>query len=335
MAMLDVLIVGGTGLISRGIIKHLLERGARVTVFNRGRREVALPPEVKQLVGDRSDAGAFERAFANARHDVVIDMICFSAADAESAIRAFGGRCAQLQLCSTVCTYGGKIPPGVLIDETFPQEPLTRYGRDKVACERLLTRAAEAGQFALTIIRPSNTYGPGAPLIDQLECDGVAWDRVARGLPVLLAGDGLGLWQATHRDDCGKLFAYAALNPRTYNQAYNATRDQVFTWRDYYREAAAALDTRARVILAPVPWLLARRPQRFAFLDEVSQYHGAYSSAKARADVPEYRPTIDFQTGARETFEDLRRRGAWRSSDADYQQVVDEALSSGLPLVEL
>src|SRR6185436_11305765 len=89
--------------------------------------------------------------------------------------------------------------------------------------------------------RPSNTYGPGAPLVDQLEGDGPTWDRVARGLPVLVAGDGLGLWQSTHRDDCGRLFALAALNPRAYGQVYNAVRDCVFTWRDYYRQAAAAV----------------------------------------------------------------------------------------------
>src|SRR5439155_10734830 len=126
-----------------------------------------------------------------------------------------------------------RIPAQVLVDEEFPQDPITPYGRAKLACERLFLEAGRQGRFAATIIRPSNTYGPGAPLIDQLECDGPTWDRVARGLPVFIAGDGLGLWQSTHRDDCGKLFAHAALNPRTYGQAYNATRDEVFTWRDY------------------------------------------------------------------------------------------------------
>jgi nucleoside-diphosphate-sugar epimerase len=336
MGGLDVLVVGGSGLISRGIVKHLLARGAAVTVYNRGRREHTLPPEVRQLVGDRADRAAFERTFERARHDVVIDMICFTPEDAESTIRAFGGRCAQLQLCSTVCTYGVDIPPHVLIDERFPQRPATAYGRDKVACERLLERAAAEKRFALTIVRPSNTYGPGAPLIDQLEGDGPTWDRVARGLPVLLAGDGLGLWQSTHRDDCGKLFAHAALNPVTYGQAYNATREQVFTWRDYYRQAAAALDTRARLVLAPARWLIDRRPARFGFLREITQFHGAYSSAKARAHVPEFQATIDFPEGARDTFEDLRRRGAWRDStgDGDYQALVDEALGAGFPCLE-
>jgi nucleoside-diphosphate-sugar epimerase len=328
---MDVLVIGGSGLISGGIVEHLLAGGAAVTVFNRGQRPT--PPGVRQLVGDRGDRAAFERAFEAQRFDVVIDMICFSPADAQSTIRAFAGRCAQVQLCSTVCTYGPEISPRVLVDEDCPQRPITGYGRDKVACERLLLEAGAAGKFAVTVFRPSHTYGPGAPLIDQLEGDGPAWDRVARGLPVLVAGDGLGLWQSTHRDDCGRLFALAALNPRAYGQAYNAVRDEVFTWREYYRQAAAALGTRARLIFAPADWLLARRPRRFGFLAEITRHHGAYSGAKARAHFPDFRAPIGFEEGARETFADLRRRGAWPDSaaDTDYQALVDEALAAGLP----
>jgi nucleoside-diphosphate-sugar epimerase len=333
---MEVLVIGGTGLISVGIIKHLLLRGAAVTAYNRGRRETP-PPGVTRLIGDRQDRGAFERTFAGRRFDVVIDMIAFTPADAESTIRAFGGRCAHLQLCSTVCTYGPAIGPRVLVDERCPQAPITPYGRDKLACERLVLEAAAQGAFAATVFRPSHTYGPGAPLIDQLEGDGPTWDRVARSLPVLMAGDGLGLWQSTHRDDCGALFAHAALEPRTYGQAYNATREEVFTWRDYYRQVAAALGTRARVIFAPAAWLLSQAPARFGFLREITQFHGAYSSDKARADVPAFRPTIDFVTGAGETLADLRRRGAWRdgAADGEYQRIVDRALALGLPVEEI
>jgi nucleoside-diphosphate-sugar epimerase len=331
---MEVLIVGGSGLISVGIVEQLLARGASVTAFNRGLRP--LPERVTSIIGDRDDRAAFERAFERRRFDVVIDMICFSPADAESTIRAFGGRCAQLQFCSTVCTYGPEISGRVLVDEECPQRPVTEYGRNKLACERLFLEAGAAGKFAVTIFRPSHTYGPGAPLIDQLEGDGPTWDRVARGLPVLVAGDGLGLWQSTHRDDCGRLFALAALDPRTYGQAYNAVRDRVFTWRDYYRQAAAALGTRARLIFAPTDWLLARRPRRFGFLAEITRHHGAYAWAKARAHVPGFQATIDFEEGARQTFADLRRRGRWRdaTADTDYQALVDEALAAGLPVAE-
>jgi len=332
-----VLLIGGTGLISQGIVTHLLARGAEVTMFNRGQRENALPASVRQLTGDRNDFDAFERAFADGpRFDVVIDMICFKPEQAQSAIRAFGGRCEQFIFCSTVCTYGVKVPPGVLVDEAFPQEPISGYGRDKVACERAFLDAHERGAFKVTIVRPSSTYGPGGGLIDNLEFNPVAWDRIERGLPVLCAGDGLGLWQSTHRDDCGKLFAYAALNARTYGQAYNATRDEVFTWRDYYRQAAAALGGPARLVFMPAGWIVKHAPARFGLLAEITQYHGAYTSAKAKRDVPEFRCEIGFEAGAAQTLADVRRRGAWRGAadDSVYQLILDTALAAGSEPVE-
>jgi nucleoside-diphosphate-sugar epimerase len=328
---MNVLLIGGTGLIGTGIVKHLLGRGARVTLYSRHRSAGALPAGVTQCLGDRSNEAEFVKAFEASRYDVVVDMICFSPDEARSTVRAFSGRCEQLQFCSTVCTYGVEISPGVLVDETSPQRPISSYGRDKVACERIFERAHSARAFKVTILRPSHTYGPGGSLIDQLEGDSATWDRVARGLPVLCAGDGLGLWQSTHRDDCGKLFAHAALNPKTYGEAYNATRDEVLTWRGYYRAAARALDARAELIFVPASWLLARRPERFAFLREITQFHGAYSSAKGKAHVPEFRAAVALEDGARETFADQRRRNAWRDStrDADYQALVDAALGSG------
>jgi hypothetical protein len=81
----------------------------------------------------------------------------------------------------------------------------------------------------------------------------------------------------------------------------------------------------------PSAWLIAQDRKRFDFLAEISQFHGAYSSAKAQAHVPEFRPTIGLEAGARDTFADMRRRGAWRDSgsDAPYQRIVERALALG------
>jgi len=334
--MLNALIVGGTGLISTGVTKHLLARGAKVTMFNRGLRKTVFPSDVRQIVGDRDDRKAFVQAFERERFDVVFDMICFTPEQAEDSVRAFRGRCEQFVLCSTAATYGAKLPPQVLVDERFRLDPVCDYGRSKVACEIEVRRAAEDGAFKFTIMRPAHTYGPGAAMDDQQESDSGTWDRVVRGLPVLLAGDGLGLWQSTHRDDCGLLFAHAALNPKTYGEAYNATRDEVLTWRDYYREVARALDTSAKVIFVPAQWLIAQAPARFGFLAQISRFHNAYSSAKAKADVPEFRARIGLEAGAREVFTDTRASGAWRDSgqDVENQRIVDHALALGFEVDE-
>lgn len=328
--MAKALVIGGTGLISSSITRQLVALGLDMTVYNRG-RTASVAPGVRQIVGDRSDRNGLVATFEDEKFDVVFDMICFTPEQAEDSVRAFRGRCEQLVFCSSAVVYGARLPPHVLVDETWPLEPVCGYGTAKVACERIFERAAQSGAFRLTTVRAGHTYGPGGPMDDQLGVDGT-WDRVVRGLPVLVAGDGLGLWQSTHRDDCAALFAHVALNPKTYDAAYNAVRDEVFTWRDYYREVSRALDRRASVIFAPTQWLVRQAPERFSFLNEISRHHCALSSARARALVPQFAPRIGLVDGARETFADQRARGAWPDSthDVEYQHIVDRALAMGL-----
>ncbi|MCE9616480.1 MAG: NAD-dependent epimerase/dehydratase family protein [Lentisphaerae bacterium] len=324
---MHVLIIGGTGLISTGIVTHLLARGAGVTMFNRGQRPGAIPAGVEVLHGDRNDVAALQRACGSRRWDAVIDMIGFTPAQAQADIDVFGGRCEQFIFCSTVCSYGVKVPPHVFVDESFPQEPISTYGKNKLLCEQLFLRAHAEQKFQVTIIRPSHTYGPGSPLIDNLEPAPVAWDRIERGLPVVCAGDGLGLWVSTHRDDVGKLFAYAALNPVTYGQCYNATRDQHLTWTSYYQAVASALGKPLELRYLPAPRIWSRDPARFGLLREITGFHGAYDSRKARRDVPQFACDIDFAAGAAQTLADSRRRNAWKPSADDkvYEQLVADA----------
>ena len=90
-----VLLIGGTGLISTGIVKHLAARSddMEITMFNRGQRENTLAASVRHVAGHRNDFATFEKMFASEKFDVVIDMICFSPAQAEASVRAFSAQC--------------------------------------------------------------------------------------------------------------------------------------------------------------------------------------------------------------------------------------------------
>ena len=303
-----------------------------MTVYNRAKTPNRLDGEVKQIVGDRMAYADFENTFKDADYDVVIDMIVFHPDTARSAIRAFAGKCEQYILCSTVCTYGVKIPPSVLVDEEFLQEPISEYGKNKVAAEKLVMEAHDAGKFNGTIIRPSSTYGPGGTLIDNLEGNPVAWDRIEKGLPILCGGDGQTLHVMTHRDDVGKMFAYSALNTKTYGQAYNATCDRTWTWADQLATTAKVIGKPANVLYMPAEWICRHDPGRFGLLKEIMQYHVAISSAKARRDVPEFKCEIGFEQGAAETLADIRQRGKWRPCEGDttYDAMVKEALAAGV-----
>jgi nucleoside-diphosphate-sugar epimerase len=299
---MNVLIIGGTGLISTGIVKALQERRAVITVFNRGQTDDRLGDGVRRITGDRADFPAFEKTMMVAGPwDVVIDMICFRPDEAASALRAFAGRCGHFIFCSTVCTYGNT-QTTVPTTEDTPQAPHSDYGRKKLACEQLLLRAHAEGRMPVTIIRPSHTYGPGGGIINNLNTEPAFLARLRAGRPVIVSGDGHGLWQSAYADDVGRGFAYAAAKPKCFGQAYNAVADETVTWDQYVQRTAAAIGAPVpRLVHLPTDLLLAIDRSRYIVLEEIFRFHGVYANAKLKRDVPEFRLAMPFEEGVRRT----------------------------------
>jgi 2'-hydroxyisoflavone reductase len=72
---LKILVLGGTGLIGPPLVRYGLARGHELTLFNRGKTNTHLFPDVERLKGDRNDdITSIQHAVADGRRwDVVID----------------------------------------------------------------------------------------------------------------------------------------------------------------------------------------------------------------------------------------------------------------------
>src|ERR1700687_1416991 len=68
---LRLLILGGTGFIGPHEVRYAIERGHRITLFNRGKSQPSLFPEVEKLHGDRA-TGNYD-SLKGREWDVVID----------------------------------------------------------------------------------------------------------------------------------------------------------------------------------------------------------------------------------------------------------------------
>lgn len=314
----SVLLIGGTGLISTGIVKALRTRQAAITVFNRGRTDDRLGDDITHLHGDRNDPAAFA-ALAQNHYDAVIDMICFNPDQAQADIRTFAGKTAHFIFCSTVCTYGNT-QTTIPTTEGTTQHPHSSYGKNKLACEQLFLQAHADRKLPVTIIRPSHTYGPGGGVINNLGWNPDFIDRLRKGKPIIVSGDGHGLWQSAYCDDVGYAFAYAAGRPKCFGEAYNAVGDEndVVTWDQYTQRTAAAIGAPApKIVHVPSDLLVALNPKRYAPLDEIFRYHGVYSNSKIFRDVPEYFPRTPYATGVKNTVAYMDEHGKIANADLD------------------
>lgn len=314
---MKVLIIGGTGLISTAITGRLVERGDEVTVFNRGRTEARIPASVKQVHGDRKDYGAFETRMAElGTFDCVIDMICFVPEEAESDVRAFAGRAGRFIFCSTVDVYS-KPASRYPVTEAEAHHPVSDYGKRKAECEAVFRRADGAGDLSVTTIRPAYTYGEGGTIIHTFGWSTTYLDRIRRGKPIVVHGDGSSFWVCCHIDDVARAFLGAMDNADAAGHAYHVTGEEWMTWNIYHRKVAEALEAPTpRLVAVPTDLLDAVAPERSGIAATNFRFNNIFDNAAAHADLG-FRYTIPWVDGVRRTVAWLDDHDRIDNSDDD------------------
>ena len=319
-----IVIVGGTGNISTSIVKLLLDQGHDVTVFNRGKR-ASVPAGVRVITGDRADRPAFEATMEREAFDVAIDMICFNADDAASDVRAFQN-VKQFIQCSTVCTYGvdyDYLPA----TEDHPLRPITDYARNKAAADSIFLAAHYRDGFPVTIIRPSTTHGPQQGLLRQIAGGEFSWlDRIRKGKPILVCGDGKALHQFLHVDDAALGFVGFIGKEHFIGQTYNLVDQGFTTWADYHRAAMRVIGREVHLVGLSLDDILALGVPNSGICRDIFAHNVYYSADKLMRDVPEFRPRWTLEDSIAHILEAMDRDG--RIPDSDTLTWEDEIIAA-------
>ncbi len=328
---MNILITGGTGLISTAITRQLLAQGHAVTLYNRGKTPARFPAGATCVQGDRRDYPAFIQQLRRLpRFDAVIEMICFTPEDARSLIAALRGRTDQLIFCSTVDVYARPITQ-FPIREDAATGGVSDYGRKKSVCEALLLEAHQRGDLPVTIMRPAQTYGEGGVIIHSLGWSTSFIDRMRKGKPLIVHGDGQSLWVACHIDDAAAAFIGALGNPRTHGRCYNVTGDDWMTWNTYHERVAEALGVALpQLVHIPTDLLVRVAPQRASVCATNFQFVNIFDLGAARAEL-NFKPRISFVEGVRRTVAwlDAHDRIEDCALDGFYDQLVSAWLRAG------
>ncbi len=158
-----ILIIGGTGFLGPHTVRRLQERGHTVTLFNRGRTNPQLFPDVEKLRGDRkTDLKALE----GRSWDAVLDTSAYLPADVTRSATLLAPRIGHYVIISSISVYKALDTPGM--DERAPLATLKdpdvqeitgeTYGGLKALCEQAAEKAMPG---RTTVIRPGLIVGPG------------------------------------------------------------------------------------------------------------------------------------------------------------------------------
>lgn len=301
MASLSVLFIGGTGKISSACADVAVARGIELTVLNRGKTSLrAVPEGVATRSADVRDTSAVREALGNQEFDVVVNFIAYRPEHVSADIELFAGRTGHYVFISSASAYAKPVPSLPIRESTPLRNPFWAYSRDKIACEERLITAYRDHGFPVTVVRPSHTYDrTSIPLLGGW----TAVDRMRRGEPVVVHGDGTSLWVLTHHADFARAFVPLLGRPQAVGEAFHITGDEAQPWDQIYRTLGRAAGVEPRLVHVSSEQIATAVPDWGPGLLGDAAHSVIFDNTKVKQLVPGWTAAIPWAEGAREIIE--------------------------------
>jgi nucleoside-diphosphate-sugar epimerase len=321
-----IVVIGATGHIGGYLVPRLVEAGHQVFALSRGHREPYRDDpswqQVTRIVVDRqSEAanGEFGPRIAGLNPDVVIDLVCFTAKEAEELVEGIRGHAGLLISCGTIWVHGTLTETPA--DEDADLSPWGDYGVSKLEIERYLSAESMApnGLSSVTL-RPGHISGPGWAVINPAgNLDLSVWEKLAQGQELVLPNFGLETLHHVHADDVAQAFERCVeRGAELAGQSFHITSDQALTLRGFAAAVASWFGRKPNLSFAPFAEFEGSTTSRHASTsyDHVARSHSV-SIDRARSQLG-YRPRHSSLDAVREALVWLHRSGQVNLGDNEF-----------------
>jgi dihydroflavonol-4-reductase len=246
------LVTGATGFVGSHLTEALRRQGDEVTALARSARkaEALAPLGVRVVAGDLHDLTALTRAVEG--QDVIYHVAGVVAAASEAdffaanrdgtanlVAAAEGIGQPRFVLVSSMAAVGPSAKGQPRLGDE-PVQPVTAYGRSKLAAERVVT----GSPLPWCIVRPPMVYGPRDTEVLKVF-------RLARLGIAPVFGDGSQELCAVHGADLADALVAVGRCANTARRSYFACHPETFTSADFVRTIAAVMGRRLAVVRIP------------------------------------------------------------------------------------
>jgi len=327
---MKALFIGGTGTISTEISKLAVKNGWELYLLNRGNNSNLVPEGAKVLTADINDEVEVSKLIENLSFDVVADFIAFERTQIQRDVRLFSKKTKQFIFISSASIYQKPLSYYKITESTPLSNPYWQYSRDKIDCEELLMCEYRNNNFPITIIRPSHTYGERSiPVaIHGEKGSWVVIDRIMKGKPVIVPGDGNSLWTMTHNSDFAKAFVGIMGNGAAIGEAINITSDESLTWNKIYDIIGDALNIKVQKFHVATDFLVGYKAEVEGGLIGDKANTVVFDNSKIKRLVPEYVATTRFDQGIKEAVDFVLSHPEFQIEDVQFDSFCDNVIKA-------
>jgi len=256
--MKKILILGGTGFVGRILTENLIKEGNPPVLFNRGKRNAGIFPELRKITGDRLTDDINQ--IAGESWDVVIDFSCMFPDNLEDITRMLKGKAGRYIFISTGSVYPMDNPEDwlepkkedALILPCTPEQRkdldvMSTYGQKKAECERVLLAA---DWLDAIIFRPALIFGRYDPT-DRF----YYWlYKVQTQDKILIPDNGADKCTNTYSEDFAMLIK-RAIDVENHHKVYNASTHDEVSLKEYIYTASELLGKKPEFVNASAEFL--------------------------------------------------------------------------------
>lgn len=325
---MEILIVGGTGVLSSAVVNEALKRGYHVTMINRGNRRSSIPMEAELIQSDKNDYEKISNCIRGRRFDSVIDFLCLSDYETELSFNFYSQYADQYFFISSCAVYDTS-KPGIC-DEDYPKNlKIWDYSGRKWESEKKLMELAKNSQTKVTIIRPCVTYDDTRIPYGITPLYGYHWTMISRikaGKPIITWNGGNNKCNMTRVEDFAVGVVGLINNPRAYGEAFNVCGDETPSFRDVLDVIASYIHCDVKTIDLPSDFYAKHLPNRAGEILGGRSLDSVNSNYKLKQVVPEFKQSIDIKNGIIMTLKAYEEKGFQKGIDWQFEGDCDRII---------
>lgn len=328
---MNLLIIGGTGILSTAVVTEAINKGIDVTMINRGYNKKFINPRAELIIGDvRNNPSEIKDKLKNRHFDAIIDFIVWTKEHLELSLSLFSKISDQYVFISSAQAYNTSVK-GILTEESEKCQPLWNYSVNKCKAEEFLKKYCAEHNVNYTIIRPGVNYGPTRIPYGMFPAIGYHWtlvERIKAGKIIPTWNYGVNKLNLTRVEDLAQGTIGLIGNIKAYNEDFNVVGDYVYNWQDVLTALGDILKVEVKTLDLPVDYYASELTG-----DEKEGLLGGRSkdlvcsNEKLKNVFPGFSTKYDLKTGLRMTLQAYVDNNYFQGFDYVYEGKTDRIIN--------